>query len=110
MDNIFNVCPVCHQTISAGYYFCPNCGNNLKGKLMTISVPAQIGLYALAVFLPPLGLWPGIKYVMGKSLQAKRVGIITIVLTLISTILMIWGIFALFGNYINEMQGALNGL
>jgi hypothetical protein len=110
MDNISNICPSCHQTILPGYYFCPNCGFNLKSKPVSISISAQIGTYILAVLLPPLGLWPGLKYLAEKNPQAKRIGMIAIILTLISAVLMIWGIFALFGNYINEMQGALGGL
>lgn len=107
MDKITDVCPVCHQTVLVEYYFCPNCGNNLKEKPMAISALTQIGLYALAVFLPPLGLWPGLKYFMKNSPQAKRVGMITIVLTLISTVLTIWAIFNLFNSYLGEINGAL---
>lgn len=110
MNNIADVCPACHQTILAEYYFCPNCGNNLKEKPMAISALVQIGLYALAVFLPPLGLWPGIKYAIKKSPQAKRVGAITIALTLVSTVLTIWAIFSLFNDYLNQMNGVLYGL
>lgn len=110
MDNIADVCPVCHQTILEKYYFCPNCGNSLKEKPVAISALIQIGLYTLAVFLPPLGLWPGIKYVMKKSPQAKRVGIITIILTLVSTVLTIWVIFSLFNTYLSQLNGALYGL
>jgi hypothetical protein len=110
MDNITNICPVCHQTILAEYYFCPNCGNNLKEKPVKISILTQIGLYALAVFLPPLGLWPGITYMMKKNPQAKRIGLITIILTLISTILMIWAIFSVFSSYLSQMTGVLYGL
>jgi len=110
MDNIADVCPICHQAVSAEYYFCPNCGNNLKEKPMAISALMQIGLYALAIFLPPLGLWPGIKYVMKASPQARRVGMITIALTLVSTILTIWGIFLLFNDYLSQINGELYGL
>jgi hypothetical protein len=68
----------------------------------------QVALYALAIFLPPFGFAPGIKHMLNKSPQAKRVGLITTILTLCSTIAIIWGIFALFGNYINEMRTVLN--
>jgi hypothetical protein len=110
MDNIAGVCPVCHQPVTAEYYFCPNCGHNLKEKPMPVSALVQTGLYALAVFLPPLGLWPGIKYAMKKGPQAKRIGIIAIVLTLISTVITVWAILALFENYLNQMNGVLYGM
>jgi predicted amidophosphoribosyltransferase len=104
------VCPVCHQSILATYYFCPNCGNNLKETPTAISPLVQAGLYALAIFLPPLGLWPGIKYVMKKNQQAKIVGAITIVLTLISTILTIWAILGFFNSYMAQMNEVLYGM
>jgi len=110
MENQVAVCSVCHQAISAKYYFCPNCGNNLKEKPKAISILTQVGLYALAIFLPPLGLWPGIKYMTKKGSQAKWVGGVTLVLTILSTILTTWAIFALFDNYIGQMNSALYGL
>lgn len=74
---------------------------------MPIPVLFQIGIYALAIFLPPLGLWPGVKYLAKKGQQAKRVGIIAIALTLASSILTIWAIFSLFNNYLDQMNGIL---
>ena len=110
-DNSKTVCLVCHQAVSEQDYFCPNCGNSLKEKPVEISALMLIGLYALAIFLPPLGLWPGIKYVMKKSPEAKQVGAIMIVLTLVSSALSIWAIFALFNNYLGQINGAgLEGL
>lgn len=110
MDNSASVCSVCHQPVLDSYYFCPNCGYNLKEKSAPVSVMMQIGLYALAIFLPPLGLWPGIKYMLKKNPQARWVGAVTIVLTVASTILTIWAIFALSSNYLNQMSTALYGL
>ena len=72
MDSVNNTCSVCHLPVLEEYYFCPNCGNNLKEKIVPISTIMQIGFYALAIFLPPLGFWPGIKYAMKKSPQAKK--------------------------------------
>jgi len=110
MDNITSVCPVCHQTISEKDYFCSNCGHNLKEKSVAISAVTQIGFYALAILLPPLGLWPGIKYAMKNNPYAKRVGIITIGLTLISSAVTIWATFALFDSYLNQLNGVLDML
>lgn len=110
MDNLANVCPVCHQGVLEGYYFCPNCGHSLKEKMVAISILTQIGLYGLAIFLPPLGLWPGIKYVMKQNPQAKWVGAITIILTLISSALTIWAIFYFSNSYFAQMSEALYGL
>lgn len=46
----------------------------------------QIKVYAISILLPPLGLWPGIKYVFQKDEKKRTVGIIAIILTIISTI------------------------
>jgi hypothetical protein len=110
MDEISEVCPVCHQDVLPAQYFCPNCGKSLREKPTPVSIALQIGLYALAVFLPPLGFWPGIKYAMRQSPQAKRVGYITIVLTAVSTILTIWAIFAMFSDYIGQINAAMSGM
>ena len=110
MDNVKNICNVCHQPVSGKDFFCPNCGNNLKEKEMPISGIVQTGLYALAIFLPPMGLWPGIKYMMKKSKYAKRVGLITVILTLISSILNIWSIFVMFGTYMDQINGLMIGI
>ena len=109
MNNVSNICPTCHQTVLDKYYFCPNCGRALKEKPMPVPVMTQIGLYALAIFLPPLGLWPGVKYIMKPGQQAKSVGIVVIILTLASTALMTWQIFVLFNSYLSQMSSVLTG-
>jgi len=108
MPNETLICPECHQPILPAYYFCPNCGHNLKEKPTPVSIPLQIGIYALCLLLPPFGYWPGVKYVIKKYPPMRRVGIIAIVLTTISTALTIWAIFALFQNYLNTFNGLLN--
>ncbi|MFH0818531.1 MAG: zinc ribbon domain-containing protein [Patescibacteria group bacterium] len=110
MENSQAMCPTCHQLIQEEYYFCPNCGQNLKEKPTAISIPAQIGWYIFAIILPPLGLWPGIKLMMKKSSQSKRVGIIIVILTLTSTILMSWAIISLFNSYLEQLNSAFYGL
>ncbi|MCX6800411.1 MAG: hypothetical protein NT091_04680 [Candidatus Falkowbacteria bacterium] len=107
MDNINPLCLICHQSILEKYYFCPNCGNSLKEKSIRVSIVTQIGLYTLAILMPPLGLWPGIKYLIKKDSQAKRIGIILIILTIISTIITIWTFFQFFNNYLDQLNGAL---
>ena len=106
MENAQLVCPQCHQPILPEYYFCPNCGKNLKEKEVPVSVWAQVGVYLVSVFLPPLGLWPGIKYVMKPNKQAKLVGWIAIGLTIISTIVTLWLTYGVFQNYLNVLKSA----
>jgi len=110
MENAPSVCPTCHRAISSEDYFCPNCGKNLKAKPLSVSIATQIGIYLLSVFLPPLGLWPAIKYLKEEKPKVKRVGIIAIVLTITSLIVATWLAFTLFENYLNQFNSSLNGL
>lgn len=108
MDTVKPVCPVCHQTVLRRYYFCPNCGRNLRPDAKGISLLTQIGLYALSLLLPPLGLWPGIKYIMKPNKQAKKVGLIVLALTLVSTIISIRIIFYFAQSYFDQLNSVLS--
>ncbi len=79
------ICQFCHSPISDNFYFCPNCGKKIHEPPITIA--KQISVYAISLLLPPLGLWPGIKYVLQKEEKTKTVGIIAIILTIISTVI-----------------------
>lgn len=107
MDNNLNICSICHFPVSETYYFCPNCGNNLREKPEELSLFKKLSFYALAIFLPPLGLWPGIKYLEKKDPKARELGVITILLTLVSSFLVTWLIFKMFNNYISQINEAL---
>jgi len=84
------LCPFCHYPIIEVFYFCPNCGKNLKALPASTSIFKQIGIYAVSIFLPPLGLWPGTKYLRQSSEKAKIIGLIAIILTIVSTLITIW--------------------
>lgn len=81
-------CKFCGFPVSTNFYFCPNCGKKLNEPPITTA--KEIGVYLLSVFLPPLGLWPGIKYLLQKNEKAKRIGAIAIILTIISAVITIW--------------------
>ncbi|HUQ85261.1 MAG TPA: hypothetical protein VM077_02955 [Candidatus Limnocylindrales bacterium] len=98
------ICPGCHIQILPMFYFCPNCGKNLRPKPFSISIGKQVGLYLLSFFVPPFGLVPGIKYLFQKSGKAKVVGVVAICLTAISILLTIT--IAL--GMMNYMQTLLN--
>ena len=78
-------CPYCGFLIYDTFYFCPNCGKKLKNTQLSTSLGKQIGIYALSIFLPPLGIIPGFRYLFQKDNKAKAVGVIAILLTIIST-------------------------
>lgn len=83
------ICKYCKFSVSDNFYFCPNCGKKLKEPPLSTSITKQLGIYTLSIFLPPLGILPGIKYLFQKNNKAKAVGLIAIVLTIISTIITI---------------------
>lgn len=85
------VCPYCKNSTQPNFIYCPTCGKNLMEASTPIPLSKQIGVYALSILLPPLGLWPGIKYLVSKNPNGKQVGIIAIILTAVAIII---GIFA----------------
>lgn len=83
------LCPACQYKIQADWFFCPNCAKELKEKIPEISLGKQILIYAVSFFLTPLGLGWGLKYVKSADKKIRMIGIISIVLTVLSMILMI---------------------
>ncbi|OGM88272.1 hypothetical protein A2573_02550 [Candidatus Woesebacteria bacterium RIFOXYD1_FULL_43_18] len=69
---------------------------------------SQIGVYALSIFLPPLGLWPGIKYLRQKGKIAKIIGLIAIVLTIIATGTSAWFLSSVAKNLDQQINSQLN--
>ena len=103
------VCASCGSAVPMFYTFCPHCGKPLNAKPLSTTLFSQIWIYAVSVLLPPLGLWPGIKYFRSSDAKAQRMGTIAIVLTVASTIITLWLTFAFVQNYINDINSALNG-
>ena len=97
-------CPTCKFGIIEGYSYCPHCGTKLKDVQFEISVEKQIGVYLLSFFLPPLGLFPGIRYLKNPDDKAKHVGLIAIFLTILSTIITVWATI----GFINQVNKSLN--
>ena len=108
MDNMgsspaSSICPTCHQSVTAEWHFCPNCGKNLKGKPPSTTWLTQTGLYLLGVLLPPFGLWPGIRYLRNTDAHVRRVGLVVVVLTILSFIISVW----LVSNVVQQANKAL---
>lgn len=101
-----SVCPFCHFQLLQNYYFCPNCGKKISEP--PITVLKQIGVYLLSIFLPPLGLWPGIRYLFSKDQKTKKVGTIAIILTIVSTVITLWLSVAMFNNLTKSVNSQLN--
>lgn len=98
------VCDFCHTVNPSTFFFCPNCGKVLRQKPLSTSIFKQIWIYFIALFLPPLGLIPGIKYLRQKTYKENLVGLTSIILTVISIVVSIW--LALIS--INKIQTMVN--
>ncbi|HVT00615.1 MAG TPA: zinc ribbon domain-containing protein [Patescibacteria group bacterium] len=95
------LCPKCHKEIPETDFYCPYCGEKIKEPPFETNLTKQIGIYALSVLLPPLGLWPAIRLLKRKEPEAKKIAWIAIVLTVISIIISIWLSIGVMG-YINK--------
>ena len=102
-------CPQCGAAVPPDAHFCPRCGKELSEPPFSMSIIGQVGLYALSIFLPPLGLWPGIKYARKKDPTARRIGWIAIALTIASTVVTLWLTSYFFNIYLNTLTQGLNG-
>src|SRR4030065_2442591 len=98
------LCPVCHAEVKPTDYFCSNCGKNLKPELPSTSLTKQISLYLQSFFLPPYGIIIGIRYLRQEDSKSKTVGIISIILTIVSLLILIKFTF----NLINIVNTQVN--
>lgn len=96
-----NPCPACHQAVEPAYYFCPNCGHNLKPAPPKTSPGSQIELYLKSILLPPFGFIWGYHYLKQKDTKSKLIGLTAIVLTLVILVVVVKTTVALV-NTVNE--------
>ncbi len=90
-----SICPVCHAPVLPEYYFCPNCGTNLRAAPPKTDALTQAGIYLFSIVLPMIAFiavtrWPGIKYMRSGDPRARAVGITATVLLAASTIITCW--------------------
>ena len=98
------ICKHCKGNISSSDYFCPNCGEKVKEKLLPTTIGRQLLVYLLSVFLPPLGIWPAIKYLRQQDEKSKKIGLAALLLTIASIVITSW----LTINFINSFKEGLN--
>jgi len=87
------------------HFYCPTCGKNLKEAPLSTSAAKRVGIYALSLLLPPLGLWPGIKYIRQNDPKVKKIGWIAIILTIISLLVTSW----ISIGWLNDLNAQLSG-
>ena len=99
-----HTCPFCSKPVTPTDYFCPSCGRKIQEKPLSTSVLTQIWIYCVSFFLPPLGLWPGFKYLRQKDQKHKTIGVIAIVLTFSSILITAYLVI----NVINQVNDQVN--
>jgi hypothetical protein len=97
-------CPACHIVVRSTDYFCFNCGKNLKPVPLNTSIWKQILLYVGSVILAPFGIIWGFRYLRESNAKAKIIGVLCIILTIITCILLT--VYAI--NIINQAQDELH--
>lgn len=103
------LCPKCQTPIIETNYFCPNCGYKIKEPPVSTTIGKQIGIYLLSALLPPLGLWPAIKYLRQPDSKAQMIGLVAVVLTVVSIIISLWLSFVVFNNLTSTLNAQLDG-
>jgi hypothetical protein len=101
------VCNACNASLQNTFFFCPNCGKKIKDPPVSTTIGKQIGIYLLSVFLPPLGFWPGVKYMLAPDKKAQMIGLVANVLTLVSTIATVWYSYQLYIQFQQLMASQL---
>ncbi len=101
-------CPHCQSNISSTDFFCPVCGKKLKEKPLSTSTTKQILIYLLSILLPPLGIWPAIKYLRQSDEKSKKIGIAAIILTVISLVITIWLTMGFIKTFQKQLGTQLN--
>lgn len=101
-------CKHCKYPIAETFYFCPNCGKKIKNPPPVTTISKQISLYLISVLLPPLGFWPGLKYLFSKDPKARIIGLIAIALTIVSLVVTTWLTINFFQSQLNSVSDLNN--
>jgi hypothetical protein len=99
-----NTCRQCQNPITENVYFCPNCGKKIKEPPFKLKWGNVFGILFASILLPPLGIFPGLRYLRYKELSAKILGLSAIILTLLFTFIM----FYVFIGFFNNMNKTYN--
>jgi predicted RNA-binding Zn-ribbon protein involved in translation (DUF1610 family) len=109
------ICPQCHFPLKPEYYYCPNCGKNLRVAPLPTDTLSQVLLYAFSIILPVIAYlaiskWQGIKYIRSSDPQAKQMGYIALALLVISSIIMFWLTYVWIQGYVASSLNDVNNL
>lgn len=100
-------CPVCHVAVRPTDFFCYNCGKNLHQAPLSANLNTQIGIYLGSVFLAPMGIIWGLRYLRQPDATSKRIGVTAMALSVITILVLTrWlvGTYNAAMNQVNQMQ------
>ena len=103
-----STCIYCKGNTSSSDYFCPHCGEKIKEKFLSTTFRRQLLVYLLSVFLPPLGIWPAIKYLRQQDKKSKRIGLTALFLTIISIMITSWLTISFINSFSKGLDNQLN--
>jgi len=109
------ICSRCHFPVKPEYYFCPNCGIKLTEAPLGTGVTDQLLLYAFSLILPWIAYlaitkWQGIKYLRSPDKNAKRIGLIALILIVASSAVAFWLTYVWFQGYVQSSMDQFNSL
>lgn len=76
-----STCKRCGGLVQESFYFCPNCGKKRKEPPPSTSLSAQLVVYLVSFFLPPLGLIYAYKYSRHGGRYERYIAVVSVVLT-----------------------------
>ena len=88
-------CPNCQLPLLSEFYFCPNCGKQVRVKSINVSIGRQIVLYFLSIFLPPAAFPFAIRYIKQPNKKTQIVGVIVLCLGIASIVFSVYA-YAIF--------------
>lgn len=103
------LCPFCSLQLPANAFFCIHCGKKLKSKPVGIGLLPQLWLYFLSLCLPPLGIGLTIRYIKDDSSKAKKIGWISLLMTVVSIVFAIFAAVALIQNMNSLIEQQISG-
>jgi len=103
-------CPVCHVAVRPTDYFCYNCGRNLHPALPSLTMATLIPLFLGTIFLPPMGIIWGFRYVKQEGMQYKTVGFAMMVITVIILIVAVRATFTIVNTATSQMNSQLENI
>ncbi len=77
-------------------------------KPLSTTFLRQLLIYSVSLFLPPLGIWPAIKYLRQQDEKSKKIGLVALFLTIISIVITSWLTISFINSFNKELGNQLN--